>query len=78
MALAPEILAMIQGLFDIGVDLKKGGSKALLSDADLLAKLEIVFANISNISADVKAVSLSDAPALLGIVISGVENIMAA
>lgn len=83
MAVASELLAIVQGLMDLGVDLKKGKKagnmlSAVLSDADLIAKLEVVLSNLGNLPADVKAVQLSDAPALLGAVISGVENIIAA
>jgi hypothetical protein len=83
MALAPEVLAAIQALLDIGVDIKKGLKAggvvaALLGDADLIAKLEVVGSKLTSIPSDVSVLALSDAPALLSAVVVGVENIIAA
>lgn len=78
-----EIIAAIEALLDVGIDIKKGLKSggivaALLADKDLIAKLEIVFANLSAIPADVKALSSADIIPLLSVVIPKVEEIIAA
>lgn len=83
MAVAPELLAIVEALLDLGVDLKKGSKSgnvlsSILSDQDLVAKLEVVFSKLSSLSSDVKSLSLVDAPELLGVVINGAEKIIAA
>lgn len=81
--MAPEIIAAIEALLDAGIDIKKGMKSggviaALLSDKDLIAKLEVVFANLGAIPADVKALSSADIAPLLSVVIPKIEQIIAA
>lgn len=79
----PEIQAIIEGLFDLGADIKKGLKAggvlaAVMADADLIAKLEVVAANLSKVGADVKALSAADIVPLVQASVQGVEKILAA
>lgn len=81
--MAPELLAAIQIVLDISVDVKKGTKaggivSTLMADADLVAKVELLTSKLGSIPADVKTVSAADLMPLLGVLIPGVEAIIAA
>jgi len=81
--MAPELLAAVQALLDIAVDVRKGSKAggipaALMADADLLAKLEVVVTKISAIPADLKALTMADVVPLISILIPGIESVIAA
>lgn len=81
--MAPELIAALEALLAIGVDVKKGmkaGSvvSALMSDAELMSKLEIVLKNLGALPADVRELSAADIMPVLNVAIPGIQKIIEA